>query len=484
MSRRRGGASIAANPVLIGAATTLVVIVAVFLAYNANNGLPFVPTYDIKAEVPNAANLVPGNEVRISGTRVGVINDITTQQRRSGAVVAVLHLKLQTSVQELAKDSTVLVRPRSALGLKYLQITEGTSKDGYQNGATIPLRNAKPPVVEIDDLFNTFDTPTRLAQQQNLLVFGNALAGRGSDINSAIGALNPLLTGLIPVARNLSSRRTRLGELFPALNRVATIVAPAAETQASLFRNLDTTFSGLSDVARPFIQDTIQEGPPTLDQAIESFRFERAPLANATGLFRDLRPGVQALRAAGPDISAALAVGTPALARSPELNRRLATTFRTLETFARDPFVPIALTDLNSTVSFLAPTLDYLTPTQTNCNYVTLFFRNAANLLSEGDKNGTWQRFTVINPTPTPTGDPVDVNSQFGPSSAPDQGPVSPLHATPYPNVGAPGQPKECEAGNEPYSNAGPVIGNAPGTQPLSTEATTNTVTAAARSSR
>ena len=30
---------------LIGAATTLVVIVAVFLAYNANNGLPFVPTY-------------------------------------------------------------------------------------------------------------------------------------------------------------------------------------------------------------------------------------------------------------------------------------------------------------------------------------------------------------------------------------------------------------------------------------------------------
>jgi hypothetical protein len=42
MSRRN---SIAANPVLIGAATTLVVIVAVFLAYNANNGLPFVPTY-------------------------------------------------------------------------------------------------------------------------------------------------------------------------------------------------------------------------------------------------------------------------------------------------------------------------------------------------------------------------------------------------------------------------------------------------------
>jgi hypothetical protein len=36
-----------ANPVLIGAVTVLVAIVAVFLAYNANNGLPFVPTREL-----------------------------------------------------------------------------------------------------------------------------------------------------------------------------------------------------------------------------------------------------------------------------------------------------------------------------------------------------------------------------------------------------------------------------------------------------
>ena len=77
MSRRRGGASIAGSPVLIGALTTLVVIVAVFLSYNANSGLPFVPTYDVEAELPNAANLVVGNEVRIGGFRVGAIDEIT-----------------------------------------------------------------------------------------------------------------------------------------------------------------------------------------------------------------------------------------------------------------------------------------------------------------------------------------------------------------------------------------------------------------------
>jgi ABC-type transporter Mla subunit MlaD len=74
--RGRSG-NIAGNPILIGAATVLVVIVAVFLSYNANQGLPFVPTYTIKARVPNAANLVVGNEVRIGGARVGAVSRST-----------------------------------------------------------------------------------------------------------------------------------------------------------------------------------------------------------------------------------------------------------------------------------------------------------------------------------------------------------------------------------------------------------------------
>ena len=76
------GAGIAGNPVLIGAATVLVVLVAVFLAYNANQGLPFVPTYSLKAEVPSAAALVRGNEVRIGGSRVGTVDSITAKRQR------------------------------------------------------------------------------------------------------------------------------------------------------------------------------------------------------------------------------------------------------------------------------------------------------------------------------------------------------------------------------------------------------------------
>ena len=82
----RGGraGSLAASPTLVGAVTVLVVTVAVFLAYKANQGLPFVPTYKLSAQVPNANTLVPGNEVRVGGIRVGAVTTVQPVQGEDG----------------------------------------------------------------------------------------------------------------------------------------------------------------------------------------------------------------------------------------------------------------------------------------------------------------------------------------------------------------------------------------------------------------
>ncbi len=59
------------NPILIGTITILVTIVAVYLSYIAENGLPFVPTYNIKVDVANVSELVKNADVRFGGARVG-----------------------------------------------------------------------------------------------------------------------------------------------------------------------------------------------------------------------------------------------------------------------------------------------------------------------------------------------------------------------------------------------------------------------------
>jgi hypothetical protein len=141
---------------------------------------------------------------------------------------------------------------------------------------------------------------------------------------------------------------------------------------------------------------------------------------------------------------------------------------RELQTFAEDPLVPRGIDGLTDVVRTLNPTLQYLAPAQLRCNYMTLWFRNVSSHLSEGDRKGTWQRFIIVA---TPSG-PQNPNNEGGPSSEPANGPTveNHLHTNPYPNTGSPGQPKECEAGTEPYDRGTTVIGNTPGTQPGATE--------------
>jgi ABC-type transporter Mla subunit MlaD len=184
---RGRGSSIAGNPVLIGAATVLVIIVAMFLSYNANAGLPFVPSYQLTLESPSAANLVRGNEVRIGGARVGAVDSIKAKRLQNNTNVALIGLKLERDVKPLPKDSTVIIRPKSALGLKYVEITRGRSDQGFEDGDTMPLSASRPTPVEFDEFTSMFNDDTRTAMQQNLQGFGDAFAGRGESINTALG---------------------------------------------------------------------------------------------------------------------------------------------------------------------------------------------------------------------------------------------------------------------------------------------------------
>ena len=337
----RGGrfGSLAASPTLVGAVTVLIIVVAVFLSYQANQGLPFVPTYQLSAEVPNANTLVPGNDVRVGGIRVGQITDVEPVSREDGSVSAKVDMDLNQDLDPLPEDTTVVVRSRSALGLKYLELSRGTSEEGFAAGSTIPLSAARPEPVEIDQVFNMFDEPTRDAIQGNLLEFGNALAGRGVSLNNAIGQLRPLVERLQPVMRNLADPDTGLSRFVSALAATAEEAAPVAEIQGQLFVDLETTFKAFADVSRPFIQETISRSPETEDVAIDTLPRIRPFLANTAVLFSELRPGFHAFAPVSKEAAQALSLGTKALRLAPAFNAQLDPTAQSLLNLNNDPVV-------------------------------------------------------------------------------------------------------------------------------------------------
>ena len=108
----------------------------------------------------------------------------------------------------------------------------------------------------------------------------------------------------MPVMANLADPRTRLNRSSARLaDRGAAIVAPAAETQAALFGNLDTTFTAIVASPGRSCRESDRRGPAALDAAIEGFPTQRAVPREHAGFFRELRPGAAALRTAAPATS-------------------------------------------------------------------------------------------------------------------------------------------------------------------------------------
>jgi ABC-type transporter Mla subunit MlaD len=476
---RRRNMSIAANPILIGGVTVLMVIVAVFLSYNANHGLPFVPTYKVDVVLPNADGLIAGNEVRIGGDRVGVVRKIDAIAHSNGSTAARLELALDATDQHLPVDSTVHVRPKSSLGLKYVAITRGTAATEIPDGGQITVPTTQTPAVNIDDFFNMFDEPTRQGSADNLVEYGTGFAGRGGDINHALRNLQPLVEHLEPGATNLLAARTRFDQLFPAFAQAASEVAPVAQIQGVLFGDLNTTFGALADNTKA-LEDSIAGGPHALDVATRELPAQAGFEADSTELFRRLRVPFRELASASTHLAPAFKAGTPALKVSPELNARVVQTLNSIDAFVSNPVVLPALQRLTETANLLNPTIAFVTPLQTTCNQLSLFFRNVGSALSESDSVGTFLRANPIVP-------PTQVNSENGPSSAPANGPTgfdfakigdSYLHSNPYPNTAAPGQTQECEAGNETiekhaYTANKVSIGNVPGNQGTFVDKTT-----------
>ncbi len=453
MRNRSGIQGVASSPTIVGAVTVLVVIVAVFLAYNANNGLPFVSTYDLKARVPNATALVKGNEVRIGGSRIGVVKEVKPVQVGNGRVAAELSLSLDEGAEPIPANSTMIIRPKSPLGLKYLQIVPGDSSKGLKAGETIPLSAARPEPVDIDQFFDMFDEKTRKAIQRNNAGFGNAFAGRGPQINAALGSLRSLAENSQPALRTLVDPNTRFGAFWEALEDLSATVAPVAEQQASMFVALDRTFAAFARVSRPFIQETIVKGPPTLDAVTADLPALRPFFRDSGRFFTALEPGAKALGETAPTINAALRAGIPALNRSPRLFAQLTPTAEALLDFQAEPGVFNGLDLLMDTNEVLAPAIKQIAPAQVTCQYLSIAATNLADAFSESNGKANWLSAVAFEAPDGP-------NAESQPASAPANGPGTKnhLHFNPYPRTGQDGV---CEAGNERYAAGETVIGHA-----------------------
>ncbi|MDQ3936817.1 MAG: hypothetical protein M3340_19540 [Actinomycetota bacterium] len=451
---RRPQASIVASPVLIGAITVLVVVVAVMLAYNANRGLPFVPSLDVNVRAANALSLGRGGEVREGGTRVGFVEEVRSVKLPNGEAGAEFDLKLDNSVGDVPADTTFTIRPRSPLGLKYLEMDRGDGEGSVRPGHTFPASRVTLPV-EIDDFNRIYDSRTRQGVRRNTREFGDALAGRGLALNETIGEL-PRLFGLIyPVTRNLADPRTRIGRFLRELADAARVVAPLADLQSQFFTRAGQTFEALSRDTNA-LKETISRTHPLFQAGIESFPVQRPFLTDTARLARAMRPVARELRPTLPLINPALERGIPVTRRSAGFYEDLRPTLASLRDLMTDPTTGIALRALGATSKTLQPQLKFLGPFQTVCNYWNYWWTFLSEHLAAESGQGYSQRSESKSAAPQTNnqgsmGAYEPVNGQGWNQGMARRGSNMHLHSTPYNHAITEDGKADCEPGQRGY---------------------------------
>lgn len=435
------------GPTLAGAVIIVLGMIATVLSYQASRGLPVVPTYDVSVDVADAAELVAANsDVRIGTARVGVVRAVRPMQGESEGdpPFARLDLGLDTSVGPLPVDSVVEVRPRSALGAKYVDLSPGSSEQTIESGGVLPLAQSIP-ATELDAALEIFDQPTRRLLQTAVINLGDGFAGRGSAINEAIAAARQVQNPALRVTETFADPASNLAGTIRATAAVTGAVAPVAQSLGSLIDDAGTTAGAVDDARTEFARG-FAELVPTEDLALRVIRETGPVLEDAAAIARQVRPGTRVLPKAGRRAAGVLKAALPVMRQMPRAAADTDKAFGALEDLAGNELVDPVFGQLTRTVTSLGRVMEVLGVGQRACNIAGTFARNIGSVFGSGDRNGTWTTMVLI----------LDAGEMFPAKNA-----AGNLHVNPYPNVNA----KECESGNEPYDIGESSFGNPEGNQ-------------------
>ena len=251
----------------------LVVIVAAIALLASRGG---GSSYQVRAIFDNAGFVIPGEDVKVAGVKVGRIADLDVTPDDKAAVVLQIDLP---GYQDFRRDASCIVRPQSLIGERFVECTPTQPRTAGSEpppalkkvergpGAgqyLLPVSNTQQSV-DIDLIGDVMRQPERERLSLILNELGTGLAGRGRDLNQVIRRADPALQQTDRVLSILASQNKVLQEL--AVNS-DTVVAPLARERTSVagaIRNSSAVAKATAE-RRGALEADIKTLPAFLDQ--------------------------------------------------------------------------------------------------------------------------------------------------------------------------------------------------------------------------
>jgi ABC-type transporter Mla subunit MlaD len=310
--------------------------------------------YMVRAIFDNAASLVEGEDVKIAGVPIGVVQELDVTDDKKAAVVLRIDNEDFTPWKT---DARCTIRPQGLIGEKFVECEPGsrsapglrTIRAGEGEGERmLPVARTSSPV-DIDLINDIMRLPYRQRFSILLNELGTGLAGRGEELNEVIHRANPALREtdkvlailarqnrvLADLARDgdrslapLARERRRVSNWIEQANTTA---EAAAERRVDIRRGINRLPAFLREL-RPLMADldeVAKQGTPVLADL-------RAAGPNLDDVIRNLGTLSEAGRESFPSLGDALERGRPALLEAQPLFQDLGRLGRQIDPASKD----------------------------------------------------------------------------------------------------------------------------------------------------
>lgn len=272
------------------AAVAAVLLVVVAVAVIVMQG---GTTYTVRTVFQNASQIVNGDLVEVGGSSIGTVSDVSLTP--DGQAQLTLQIS-DKNFMPLRQGTTATIRESSLSGIanRYVDLRLGPGgAPQISNGGAVSAASTTSEV-DLDQIFNTLDAPTRVGLQNFLQGSASQLQGQSHTAQLAYKYLNPAIATSSMLFSELNRDTGRFTNFINKSGGLVTDLAQHSSDLSGLVQHLGTTTQALA-AQRSSLAQTIQRLPGFMRLANTTFVNLRAALD-------DLRPLVNASKPVAPKL--------------------------------------------------------------------------------------------------------------------------------------------------------------------------------------
>ena len=230
------------NPTLAGliAGVLIALVIGLMAKINLDFAAPWNPTHTLTAQVTDADGLAFGSDVRIAGRVVGQVTNVVSRGDHTD-----ITFHVDSSDWPLPQDTSANIRLATLLGQKYVQLTPGQSSSQLNDDGVIGMQ-ATQPVVDFDQILNTFDKPTRDALTSLLRTAGASVQGQEGTLQQLSPDLRDLSVHSVAGTGELAKRNDEINNILVNLGVTADQLDASRNDLAGVIDNLNSITASLA----------------------------------------------------------------------------------------------------------------------------------------------------------------------------------------------------------------------------------------------